>query len=110
MCFGDGLPFPSPTMAGNEASKDRTDGDMEQRAAANFEHSVPAAAGGLESSFRVFESSTWRPTGLTSSPWAGPAVGATELGAGWLRMRTVREDTAHGASVDQELLHAVVIL
>jgi hypothetical protein len=39
-----------------------------------------------------------------------PHVGATELGAGWLRMRTVREDTAHGASVDQELLLAVVIL
>jgi len=42
--------------------------------------------------------------------WDRPAVGATELGAGWLRMGTVREDTAHGASVDQELLLAVVIL
>jgi hypothetical protein len=53
LCFGDGLPFPSPTMAGKEASRERTDGDMEQRAAANFERSVPAAAGGLESGFRV---------------------------------------------------------
>ncbi len=57
-------------MAGNDASKDRTDGVMEQRAAANFERSVPTAAGALESGFSVFESSTWRPTGSTSSPWA----------------------------------------
>jgi hypothetical protein len=43
---------------------------MEQRAAANLERSAPAAVGVLESGFRVFESSTWRPTGSTSSPWA----------------------------------------
>jgi hypothetical protein len=59
--------FPSPTMAGNVANRDRTDGAMEQRAAANLERSVPAAVDGLESGFRVFESSTWR---STSSPWA----------------------------------------
>ncbi len=41
--------FPSPTMVGNEASRDRTDGAMEQRAAANLEHSVQAAEDGLES-------------------------------------------------------------
>ncbi len=75
MCFDDGLPFPSPMMAGNEASRDRTDGVMEQRAAANLERSVLAAVGDLESGFRVFESSTWRPTGSTSSPWAGNTVG-----------------------------------
>jgi hypothetical protein len=57
-------------MAGNEASRDRTDSVMEQRAAANLERSVPAAVDVLESSFRVFESSTWWPTGSTSSPWA----------------------------------------
>ncbi|MFN9909119.1 MAG: hypothetical protein ACK56F_23865, partial [bacterium] len=28
LCFGDGLLFPSPTMAGKEASRERTDGDM----------------------------------------------------------------------------------
>jgi hypothetical protein len=44
---------------------------MEQRAAANLERSVPAAVGVLESGFRVFQSSTWRPTGSTSSLWAG---------------------------------------
>jgi hypothetical protein len=70
LCFGDGFPFPSPPMAGNEANRDRTDGAMEQRAAANLERSVLAAVDGLESSFRDFESSTWRPTGSTSSPWA----------------------------------------
>jgi hypothetical protein len=43
---------------------------MEQRAAANLERSIPAAVGFWESSFRVFESSTWRPTGSTSSLWA----------------------------------------
>jgi hypothetical protein len=43
---------------------------MEQRAAANLERSAPAAVGVLESGFRVFESSTWRPTGSTSSLWA----------------------------------------
>jgi hypothetical protein len=89
----------------------------------------------LESGFRVFESSTWRPTGSTSSPWADkkskprmcletaarkndtknvrrpnerrrriprwdrPAVGARELGAGWLCIGTMRKDTAHCASV-----------
>ncbi len=41
--------FPSPTMAGNVANRDRTDGAMEQRAAANSERSVPAAVDGLES-------------------------------------------------------------
>ena len=57
--------------AGTEANKDRTDGAMEQRSAANSDRGVPAAAvDGLESGFRVFESSTWRPTGSTSSPWA----------------------------------------
>ncbi len=65
LCFGDGLPFLSPTMAGNEANRDRTDGVMEQRAAEKLERSVPTAVDGLESGFRVFESSTWRPTGLT---------------------------------------------
>jgi hypothetical protein len=54
----------------DEANGDRTDRAMEQRAAANLERSVPAAVGVLESGFRVFESSTWRPTGSTSSPWA----------------------------------------
>jgi hypothetical protein len=49
--------------AGTEANRDRTDGAMDR--------GVPAAAvDGLESSFRVFESSTWRLTGSTSSPWA----------------------------------------
>jgi hypothetical protein len=57
-------------MVGNEASRDRTDGVMEQRAAANLERSVPAVFCILESGFRVLESSTWRPTGSTSSPWA----------------------------------------
>jgi hypothetical protein len=70
LCFGDDFPFPSPMMVGNEASRDRTDGAMEQRAAANLERSVPAVVDGLESGFRVFESSIWRLTGLTSSPWA----------------------------------------
>ena len=51
----------------DEANGDRV---MEQRAAANLERSAPAAVGVLESGFRVFESSTWRPTGSTSSPWA----------------------------------------
>ncbi len=74
MCFGDGLPFPSPTMAGNEASRDRTDGDMEQRAAANFEGSVPAAAGGLKSGFRVFESSTWRADWVDQQPVGGQEI------------------------------------
>jgi hypothetical protein len=54
----------------DEANGDRTDRAMEQRAAANLERSAPAAVGVLESGFRVFESSTWRPTGSTSSPWA----------------------------------------
>ncbi len=62
--------FSIAMMVGNEASRDRTDGVMEQRAVANLECSVPAAVGVLESGFRVFESSTWRPTGSTSSPWA----------------------------------------
>jgi hypothetical protein len=53
--FGDGLPFPSPTMAGNEANKDRTDGALEQRVAANLERRVPAAVVGLESGFRDFD-------------------------------------------------------
>jgi hypothetical protein len=53
----------------DEANGDRTDRAMEQRAAANLERSAPAV-GVLESGFRVFESSTWRPTGSTSSPWA----------------------------------------
>jgi hypothetical protein len=70
LCFGNGLPFPPPTMVGNEASRDRTDGVMEQRAAANLERSVPVAVGVLESGFKVYESSTWRRTGSTSSPWA----------------------------------------
>ncbi len=70
LCFGDGFPFPSPMMAGNEANRDCTDGAMEQRAAVNLERSVPAVVDGLESGFRDFKSSTWRPTGLTSSPWA----------------------------------------
>ncbi|MFN9941269.1 MAG: hypothetical protein ACK56I_17495, partial [bacterium] len=30
----------------------------------------PSTVGVLYSSFGVFESSTWRPTGSTSSPWA----------------------------------------
>jgi hypothetical protein len=38
-------------MAGKEASRDRTDSVMEQRAAANLERSVPAAVGVLESGF-----------------------------------------------------------
>jgi hypothetical protein len=67
LCFGDGFPFPS---AGSEANGDRTDGAMEQRSAANLEHSVPAAVDGLESGFRVFESSTWRLIESTSSPLA----------------------------------------
>jgi hypothetical protein len=54
----------------DEASGDRTACAKEQRAAANLARSVPAAVGVLESGFRVFESSTWRPTGSTSSPWA----------------------------------------
>ncbi len=58
----------------DEANGDRTDRAMEQRAAANLERSAPAAVGDLESGFRVFESSTWRPTGLTSSPWADKEV------------------------------------
>jgi hypothetical protein len=70
LCFGDGLPFLSLTMVGNEASRDRTDVVMEQRVAVNLERSVPAAVGVLESGFRVFESSTWRPTWFTSSSWA----------------------------------------
>jgi hypothetical protein len=41
LCFDDGLPFPSPTMAGDKANRGRTDGAMEQRAAANLERSVP---------------------------------------------------------------------
>ncbi len=57
-------------MAGNEANKDRTVGAMEQRAVANLERRVPGAVVSLESGFRDFESSTWRPTGSTSSPWA----------------------------------------
>jgi len=56
--------------AETEANRDCTDGAMEQRSAANLERGVPAAVDGLESGFRVFESSTWRPTGSTSSPWA----------------------------------------
>jgi hypothetical protein len=39
--------FPSPTMAGNVANRDRTDGAMEQRPAANLERGVPAAVGVL---------------------------------------------------------------
>ncbi len=39
--------FPSPTMAGNVANRDRTYGAMEQRPAANLERSVPAAVGVL---------------------------------------------------------------
>ncbi len=39
--------FPSPTMAGNVANRDRADGAMEQRLAANLERSVPAAVGVL---------------------------------------------------------------
>jgi hypothetical protein len=71
LCFGDSFPFPSPTVAGNEASRDHTVGAMEQRAATNLERGPPGAAVfDLESGFRVFESSTWRTTGLTSSPWA----------------------------------------
>jgi hypothetical protein len=54
-------------MAGNEANRDRT---VEQRAAANLERSVPVVVDDLESGFRDFESSTWGPTGSTSSPWA----------------------------------------
>jgi hypothetical protein len=54
----------------DEANGGRTDGAMEQRAAANLERSVPAAVGVLESGFRVLESSTWQPTGSTSSSWA----------------------------------------
>ena len=54
----------------DEANGDHTACAMEQRAAANLERGAPAAVGVLESGFRVFESSTWRPTGSTSSPWA----------------------------------------
>jgi hypothetical protein len=43
---------------------------MEQRAAANLERTTPAAVFAVERGFRDFESSTWRPTGSTSSPWA----------------------------------------
>ena len=39
--------FPLPTMAGNMANRDRTDGAMEQRPAANLERAVPAAVGVL---------------------------------------------------------------
>jgi hypothetical protein len=70
LCFSDGFPFPLLRMVGNEASRDHMDSVMEQRATANLERSVPAAVGVLESGFRVFESSTWRLTGSTSSPWA----------------------------------------
>ncbi len=56
-------------MAGNEANRDRTIGAMEQRAAANLERSFPAVVFALERGFRDFVSSTWRPPGLTSSPW-----------------------------------------
>jgi hypothetical protein len=70
LCFGDGFPFPSPTMAGNAARRERTVGAMEQRAATNLERGPPAVVFDLEIGFRVFESSTWRPTRSTSSPWA----------------------------------------
>ncbi len=70
LCFGNGFTFPSPTMAGNEASRERTVGAMEQREAVNLERGPPAAVFALEIGFRDFESSTWRPTGSTSSPWA----------------------------------------
>jgi hypothetical protein len=54
MCFGDGFPFPSLTMAENEAIRDRTVGAMEQRAAANLERGFSAAVFALESGFRDF--------------------------------------------------------
>ncbi len=39
--------FPSPTMTGNVANRDSTDGAMEQRPAANLERGVPASVGVL---------------------------------------------------------------
>jgi hypothetical protein len=54
----------------DEANGDHTDRAMEQRTAVNLERSAPAAVGVLEIGFRVFKSSTWRPPGSTSSPWA----------------------------------------
>jgi hypothetical protein len=69
LSFGDGFPFPSLTMVGNEASRDRTDGVMEQRAAANLERSVPAEVGVLErfQSFRVQHlAADW----VDQQPWA----------------------------------------
>ncbi len=70
LCFSDDFLFPSPTVAGNAAKRDCTMGAMEQRAAATLERGAPAVVFDLEISFRVFESSTWRPTGSTGSPWA----------------------------------------
>jgi hypothetical protein len=57
-------------MAGNETNRDCTVGAMEQRTVANLERGSPAADFALNNGFRDFESSTWRPTGSTSSPWA----------------------------------------
>jgi hypothetical protein len=78
LCFGDGLPFLSPTMAG----RDRTDGVMEQRAAANLERSVPAAVGVLESGFEFLSPA---PGGRLGRP---AARGRTRnLNLGWVCKR-----------------------
>jgi hypothetical protein len=64
------VPLPSTMMVGNVANRDRIMGAMEQSAAASLDRFFLAAAGGLESGFKDFDSSTWQPTGSTSSPWA----------------------------------------
>jgi hypothetical protein len=82
LCFGDGLPFPSPTMVGNKASRDRTDGVMEQRAAANLE----AASRRRWASLRaVSEFSSPAPGGRLGRP---AARGRTRnLNLGWVCKR-----------------------
>jgi hypothetical protein len=74
LCFGDGLPFPSPTMAGNEASRDRTDGDMEQRAAANFERGVPGGGGRLGERFQSFRVQHLAADWLDQQPVGGQEI------------------------------------
>ncbi len=70
LCFGNCVPLLSLMMVGNAVYRDRILGLMEQSAAVSLDHFFPAAAGGLESGFKDLESSTWRPTGSTSSMWA----------------------------------------
>jgi hypothetical protein len=92
LCFGNGFHFLSPTMARNTANRDRTDGAMEQRAAANLESKprmglYTAASKKVTKKVRSPNDRRWR-----TVPQHGMALPSApgKLRAGWRHFRTVK--------------------